>query len=536
MFCKLPAETYLEIQESSKKKTAFLLVSLFIVYTIAFYGLLKISAFFAPNLIKKSVNIAPPIELAIITLISLLSTYLHYSKITNDIIPKLPGIFGASLATSQDTYHNRFINIVHELSQATGLYGVRPAVLSSMSTNAFALSNGKDFNYVIITEGLLARLNRAELEGVIAHEFSHILHGDAMLTTLSCSLFGIFEQILQSIQNEKIGVFVFRIAIRHSPFFIIYLAILKIICSVAIMLSRIIVIFISRQRETLADATAVKLTRNPLAIAEALYKISQKWKGGGFVAKGFAPLFILNPYHTPLDEQENPISNLFSTHPPLRVRLQTLLNLAKDTMDALQRKKGPDYKVVDKIQKWWVYDKNSWTGPFTMGQLTAITNFIPLTWICKDGTKEVKRAKEEPSLSSTFNDKIDNRQMKECPRCNKALIKRMYEGTSIMFCMHCKGHLVDEKSFIKILARHDEPVYKDILEEAKKLGNRVIEGKKPKDLDGFPAIKCPRCKRPMSKVFHSYSTFIVLDKCRACKLIWFDEKELEYINSLAAAD
>lgn len=547
MFFKVPAETYVEIQKSSKRKTVFLIFFLLAIYFTAIYLLFEITLFFVPLFFLKFFE---GIRAYIYTLkhipfagkilgilaVSSVSTYLHYKRTINKTIPYLPSLLGATPAIGDDSYHKRFSNIVGELSQATGIYGVRPGIISSTATNAFAISDGKDFNFVIITEGLLARLNRQELETVIAHEFSHILHGDAVLATLACSLFGIFEQILETFKRKKSTGGIYHVVGRRYFSVIIYLVLIKVICSVTLFLSRVFMIFISRQRETLADATAVKLTRNPLALAEALYKISQKWRYGGFVSEGFSPLFIMNPYQLSIDEEEDFIADLFSTHPPLRVRLKMLLDFAKADFSLLQKSKKPEYTIVEEKELWWVSGEGEMLGPYTVQQLGIVAGMVPLTWVCRDGTTELKRAKDEPSLAGIFTPKDSGTGLNYlCPRCNKTLIKHKYEGTDVFFCIYCKGHLVRHKNFIKILVRHDEPICRNTVRELNKMQRENLGKKKPSLVDGFPECRCPSCGKLMSKVFHSYSTFIVIDRCNMCKLIWFDKKELEYINSLVAA-
>lgn len=547
MFFKIPAETYIEIQQSSKRKTVFLIFFLLIIYFIAIYLLFEITLFFAPLFFLKFFegirvyvyileHIPVDVKILGILAISSVSTYLHYKRTINKTIPYLPSLFGAAPADDSDSYHKRFSDIVEELSQATGIYGVRPGIISSTATNAFAISDGKDINFVIITEGLLARLNRQEMETVIAHEFSHILHGDAVLATLACSLFGIFEQILETFKRQKESSGIYRIAGRKYFAVTIYIVLIRIICSVTLFLSRVFMIFISRQRETLADATAVKLTRNPLSLAEALYKISQKWRYGGFIAEGFSPLFIMNPYQLSLDEEEDFFADLFSTHPPLKVRLKMLLDFAKEDFSSLQKSKKPEYTLVEEKELWWVSGEDKTLGPYTVHQLGAVAGLVPLTWVCRDGTTELKRAKDEPCLAGIFTPKDSGTGSNYlCPRCGKTLVGHKYESTDVFFCIYCKGHLVRHGNFIKILVRHDEPICRNTVRELNKMLRENLDKKKPSLIDGFPECCCPSCGKLMSKVFHSYTTFIVIDRCNVCKLIWFDEKELEYINSLVAA-
>jgi Zn-dependent protease with chaperone function/Zn-finger nucleic acid-binding protein len=482
--------------------------------------------------------------------ISIISTYLHYKHIIEKTIPQLPLLIGASVPNKEDPYHKTFCNITEELCVATGVHRVHVGVIPSTAVNALAISDGREVHYVIVTEGLLARLDRPELESVIAHEFSHVLHGDAMLTTLACSLFGIFEQILEVLKTFKLDrpgriKSVLRTTTHKVPFFFLYLGLIKIICVVSIALSRFVTIFISRQREMLADATSVQLTRNPLGLAEALYKISQKWRGSGIITPGLSPLFIMNPAENKLDEHTDWFSNMFSTHPPLSKRLDKLLSLAKDNISSVQTKVAAElgYVTVPDMPKWWVKgddSQQSWLGPYTTGELKSVVDLVPLSWVCKDGTKEVKRLKDESViaelLAGSTAGKSNIKSEFMCPRCSVNMYKRSYENADIEFCVYCKGHLVTEKNFIKILARHDEPIYMNIVKEIESLRRKRYANRKYPVSDSFPGCKCPGCSNIMPKTYYSMVLPIVIEKCKSCGLYWFDEKELEYINSLIAVD
>jgi len=82
------------------------------------------------------------------------------------------------------------------------------------------------------------------------------------------------------------------------------------------------------------------MTRNPVALAEALHLLSRSWRGAGFIGSGFETLCIVNPVATVLDEREGLIADLLSTHPPLRKRMEILLGMARVSVEELDRKAG----------------------------------------------------------------------------------------------------------------------------------------------------------------------------------------------------
>ena len=117
--------------------------------------------------------------------------------------------------------------------------------------------------------GLLSRLTRPQLEAVVAHEAYHVLSGDCIEATVATSLFGMYASAIEKFQSFSEGRAFF------SPAFILAWLLLK--------LSYILNMFISREREYRADAAAVRITRNPLALAEALHLLSRNWRGIGFI-------------------------------------------------------------------------------------------------------------------------------------------------------------------------------------------------------------------------------------------------------------
>lgn len=214
------------------------------------------------------------------------------------------------------------VNVVEEMALASGIAVPAVYVLDKeKGMNAFAAGDDPTNAVVAVTSGLLDQLSRDELQGVVAHEFSHILNGDMRL---NMRLIGMISGIMVL---ATIGRVVLRSAgsSRRSmsgsrgknggPILLLGLLLL-IIGYVGVFVSRIIQSAVSRQREFLADASAVQFTRNPQGIAGALKKI------GGF-AKG-------SLVRAPLAQEAShlffsrAVAGMFATHPPLTVRIQRL--------------------------------------------------------------------------------------------------------------------------------------------------------------------------------------------------------------------
>ena len=113
-----------------------------------------------------------------------------------------------------------------------------------------------------------------------------------------------------------------------------------------LQLSYLLNLFISREREYRADAAAVRMSRNPIALAETLHLLSRSWRGAGFIGSGFEMLCIVNPTATALDESEGFWADLLSTHPPLKKRIDILLAMARVSITELDARADAREKYV----------------------------------------------------------------------------------------------------------------------------------------------------------------------------------------------
>ena len=220
---------------------------------------------------------------------------------------------GARPATKQE---NAFlINTVEGLAIAAGIPAPRIYVLDSPDINAFATGRDPQHGIIVVTTGIMQRLNRQETEGVIAHEMSHITNFDIRFATLIAVLVGIVSIISQMfLRSMWLGGGSRDRENRGGGIFIIIGILLAILAPI---FTQLIQLAISRQREYLADANGAYLTRYPEGLASALEKISKSAttiKPAGAVSHLFCP---------------NPIKNLnaesiFSTHPPIEERINRL--------------------------------------------------------------------------------------------------------------------------------------------------------------------------------------------------------------------
>jgi Zn-dependent protease with chaperone function len=225
---------------------------------------------------------------------------------------------------TRDLLERRLVNVVEEMALASGIPVPRVYVLDNESTiNAFAAGNSVNDAVVAVTRGTLTRLTRDELQGVIGHEFSHILNGDMRLNLrligvlfglLMIAMFGRFlMEMGRSSRNDRGG----------GPLLIAGIA-LWLIGYIGVFFGRLIKAGVSRQREFLADASAVQFTRNPDGIGGALRKI------GGLSEQVGLGTEIRHPNAETLSHlflgaaRQSFVSGLFATHPPLAERVRRI--------------------------------------------------------------------------------------------------------------------------------------------------------------------------------------------------------------------
>lgn len=244
--------------------------------------------------------------------------------------------------SSTDLRERRLLNVVEEMALASGIACPKVYLLDREDAiNAFAAGYNQNEAVVAVTQGALARLTRDELQGVIGHEFSHILNGDMRLNVrLIGLLFGIqmIAGFGQHLMNFGSSTWSFRDrddkgTSARGALFASGLA-LFVIGYIGIFFGRLIKAAVSRQREFLADASAVQFTRNPDGIGGALRKIgglSRTMELGSRIrhpnAEQLSHLFLGAP-------RTNLIGGFLATHPPLEERLRRIYGRRIDLLDA----------------------------------------------------------------------------------------------------------------------------------------------------------------------------------------------------------
>ncbi len=208
-------------------------------------------------------------------------------------------------------------NSVENLSIAAGLPMPKVYVINDPAPNAFATGRDKDHAVVCFTTGLLGMLNKSELEGVVAHELSHIGNRDILLSTIVVVLVG-FVSIISNWFLRTGRVFGGDSRNNRNGIFVILGVVFAILSP---LIASLIHLAISRKREYLADASGALLTRYPEGLASALEKIGSYSGRMNYANDATAHLFISNPFGSSAFKG---IHKLFSTHPPIEDRAKLL--------------------------------------------------------------------------------------------------------------------------------------------------------------------------------------------------------------------
>lgn len=282
---------------SNKRKSFFLIAIIFLVFLLFGYvvGQIYEGYFFFIMIIA-----------IIFSLIYVVGGYYNSDKIALASVNAVP-------ALRED--FPRFHNIVEGICIASGMPKPRLYIMRSDQINAFATGRDPKNAVICVTTGSLDKLNKVELEGVLAHELSHIANFDIRFMTLTAVLVGMIaiasQLFLRSLWFRSSGD-------RGKGNVKAVLMIVGILLAIlAPIFTQLVQLAISRKREFMADASAVKFTRYNQGLVNALKKISSEHMPEKRISSAVAPLFISDPFR-------RKASGLFQTHPPIEKRIQVL--------------------------------------------------------------------------------------------------------------------------------------------------------------------------------------------------------------------
>lgn len=261
------------------------------------------------------------IALVVAGVASFISYYFSDSIILN--------LSGARPADRRRDFH--FYTVAQNLALAAGLPMPKLYVIDDTALNAFATGRDPQHAVVCATTGLLAQLDRTELEGVVGHELSHVANYDTRLMSIVTILVGLITLLGDWLLRAS--WFGGRDHDREDKGAgAIFVVVGLVLALVSPLIAQLIQLAISRRREFLADASSVKLTRQPSGLISALKKLGADREPLEAANKATAHLYIVNPLknlsHLPAGRQVGWFSGLFNTHPPLAERVKALEQMA----------------------------------------------------------------------------------------------------------------------------------------------------------------------------------------------------------------
>lgn len=226
----------------------------------------------------------------------------------------------------------QLVNVVEEMAIASGLPKPAVYVIDDADPNAFATGHDAKTASIAITTGLLGLCNRDELQGVIAHEMGHVKNLDVRLMTTLAALVGVVALISNGAwrfmpwgssgrdRDEEGGSNNALVAVLFVVWIISWM--------LAPLVTRLLALAVSRDREYLADASGAQFTRNPAALASALEKIEHADIPSSVIKGGAAHLCIADPLGRAVSNREGKLADLLATHPPMAIRIARLKAMA----------------------------------------------------------------------------------------------------------------------------------------------------------------------------------------------------------------
>ena len=278
----------------------------------------------------------------VVTVIAVITTWVAWRKGPQQV---LWSTGAREITTPQSFEEKQFVDVVEEMAVATGLPKPKVYLIDDLDPNAFATGRDPQTACIAATTGLLAILNREELQAVIAHEMGHVRNFDVRLMTLIAALVGVvvvlsngMGRMLRGGGGRGLGGLLGGRGRKASGPLLIAALVVFVLWVITLILapfiSRVMAMAVSRDREYLADATGAELTRNPGALASALQKIETHEAPTTHIKEGAAHLCIADPLGRDVNSREGKLADLLATHPPMAMRITRLKGMAFQQLKA----------------------------------------------------------------------------------------------------------------------------------------------------------------------------------------------------------
>lgn len=326
-----PRDSFWRLERKNRRETA-LLVAVFVTLFTALGGGLD---FLAGNLrLIDGRLVGAPILTIVAFGFGLLQALLSYYSGASLVLLSVH----ARPLTADSVKHQMTLDVIHEMALAARMPTPRAYIIDDPAPNAFATGRDPAHSVICVTAGLIERMDREELQGVLGHEMAHVRDYDIRTMMMIAVLVGGVAMLADFVWRWSwFGGFGAagnrgrgsgdRDGESGEAGALIALAVF-ILAALAPIFSQLLAMAVSRQREYLADAASVEFTRNPRALLRALEEIARIESPLRNASRGVAHLFIVNPLQGADDNDEDFLSNLLSTHPPLGRRIARLRALA----------------------------------------------------------------------------------------------------------------------------------------------------------------------------------------------------------------
>ncbi len=294
---------YAQIQ--ANRIRTVIIMSFFVAVTILFFYVMGL--YFGDSELYLGIGI-------IFTLFSGISSYFYSDKLVLTMSNAKP-------ATQKEYFD--FYTVTENLAIGAGVPMPKLYVMEDEALNAFATGRNPQHAVIVASTGLLKRLNRAELEGVVAHELSHVRNYDILVMTIVTVMVGLIGFAVDYASRMMLWGRGSRGDRENNSAGALGLVLFLVMMILMPIISTLIKFAVSRKREYLADASGALLTRNPEGLASALEKISLDPHILKHASSATAHMFISNPLKKGSKAQSF-LQNLFSTHPPVEERIRLL--------------------------------------------------------------------------------------------------------------------------------------------------------------------------------------------------------------------
>jgi heat shock protein HtpX len=317
-------------EQAANRRMTWLLIGVFVLF-LAFLGFgfdLFVLGYDSSRQLRQG-QVPLPLAATVATLFGGVSAWLGFRYGDRAVL----AASGARPVQTNDPQARVLMNVVTEMSIASGLPMPKVYVLDDADPNAFATGRDPEHASIAVTTGLLMVMSRDELQGVIAHEMSHVRNYDIRTMTIVAALLGAvlllsdfgtrvrFQGGERSRDDDRGGGL-------SGPLGLLVFVLWLIGIVLAPIIGQLLATAVSRSREYLADASGAELTRNPMGLANALRKLQAATAPTVRIHRGTAHLCITDPLERRLNDKEGFVADLLATHPPIDQRISRLEAMA----------------------------------------------------------------------------------------------------------------------------------------------------------------------------------------------------------------